>query len=190
MQVELKVNDKSVQAEISEEQLKETILFEQLKKLGLIEDKPRTGYERVEKGEMYYLVDIYNNIMRVTEDNDQGDKQCYSTGNYYSDKIISENNARADRLLRQLRQWQALNDEPIFKEFWKSEEEVKYYIAYSFEEDLNGREKGFVVRKCWQECVPNVIYFTSKRKAEEAIKAFKDELKWYYTEYQQRLDEE
>ena len=31
MKVELKVNDKSVQAEISEEQLKETVLFEQLK---------------------------------------------------------------------------------------------------------------------------------------------------------------
>lgn len=31
MQVELKVNDKSVQAEIPEEQLKETVLFEQLK---------------------------------------------------------------------------------------------------------------------------------------------------------------
>ena len=94
MQVELKVNDKSVQAEISEEQLK---------KLGLIEDKPRAGYERVEKGEMYYLVDIYNNIMRVTEDNDQGDEQCYNTGNYYNDKVIAENNARADRLQRCLR---------------------------------------------------------------------------------------
>ena len=31
MKVELKVNDKSVQAEIPEEQLKETVLFEQLK---------------------------------------------------------------------------------------------------------------------------------------------------------------
>lgn len=45
MKVELKVNDKSVQAEIPEEQLKETVLFEQLKKLGLIEDKPKTGYD-------------------------------------------------------------------------------------------------------------------------------------------------
>lgn len=35
MKVELKVNDKSVQAEISEEQLKETVLFEQLKKAGI-----------------------------------------------------------------------------------------------------------------------------------------------------------
>ena len=60
MKVELKVNDKSVRVEMTEEQLKE---------LGLIEEQ-RTGYERVKKGEMYYLVDIYNNIMRVTEDND------------------------------------------------------------------------------------------------------------------------
>lgn len=37
---------------------------------------------------------------------------------------------------------------------------------------------------------PNTIYFTSGEKAEEAIEVFKDELKWYYTKYQQRLDEE
>ena len=59
MKVELKVNDKSVQAEISEEQLKETILFEQLKKLGLLEDKPKTGYERIKKGETYYVCLLY-----------------------------------------------------------------------------------------------------------------------------------
>ena len=35
MQVELKVNDKSVQAEISEEQLKKIGLFEQLKRAGI-----------------------------------------------------------------------------------------------------------------------------------------------------------
>ena len=29
-----------------------------------------------------------------------------------------------------------------------------------------------------------------QQKAEEAIEVFKDELKWYYTKYQQRLDEE
>lgn len=49
MKVELKVNDKSVQAEIPEEQLKETGLFEQLKRLGLIEERSQTGYERVKK---------------------------------------------------------------------------------------------------------------------------------------------
>ena len=183
MKVELKVNDKSVQAEISEEQLKETVLFEQLKKLGLIEDKPRTGYERVEKGEMYYLVDIYNNIMRVTEDNDQGDKQCYSTGNYYSDKIISENNARADRLLRQLRQWQAQNDKVISVSDWKNDKINKYCFAYNY--SLNELNIG-IERKLRR---PNAIYFSTSQKAEEAIEVFKDELLWYFTEYVQRLDE-
>ena len=183
MQVELKVNDKSVQAEISEEQLKETILFEQLKKLGLIEDKPRTGYERVEKGEMYYLVDIYNNIMRVTEYNDQGDKQCYSTGNYYSNKMFAENNARADRLLRQLRRWQAQNDEPISVEDWNNESKKKWFIIYSYSSEEMYAEYYYIMR------LPNTIYFATKEKAEEAIEVFRDELLWYFTEYVQRLDE-
>ena len=184
MQVELKVNDKSVQAEISEEQLKELGLFEQLKKLGLIEDKPRTGYERVEKGEMYYLVDIYNNIMRVTEDNDQGDEQCYNTGNYYNDKVIAENNARADRLQRCLRQWQAANDKVISISDWKNDEINKYFITYNYRSSL------FEIGRSSQRREPNIIYFTTKGKVTEAIKNFRNELEWYFSEYQQRLDEE
>lgn len=173
MKVELKVNDKSVRVEMTEEQLKE---------LGLIEEQ-RTGYERVKKGEMYYLVDIYNNIMRVTEDNDQGDKQCYSTGNYYSDKMIAENNARADRLLRQLRRWQAQNDEPISVSDWKNDKINKYCIAYNY--SLNELNIG-IERKLRR---PNAIYFSIFQKAEEAIEVFRDELLWYFTEYVQRLDE-
>lgn len=180
MKVELKANGKTVQVEMTKEQLK---------RLGLIEEQP-TGYERVKKGDVYYFNITRSETVAEVECNRRIDEGRYDTGNYYNDKVIAKNNARADKLSRQLRQWQDLNDEPVLKEFWKSEEEVKYYIAYSFEEDLNGREKGFVVRKCWQECVPNVIYFTSKRKAEEAVKVFKDELRWYFTEYQQRLDEE
>ena len=171
MQVELKANGKTVQVEMTEEQLKE---------LGLIEEQ-RTGYERVKKGEMYYLVDIYNNIMRVTEYNDQGDKQSYSTGNYYSNKMIAENNARADRLLRQLRQWQAQNDEVISKEDWNNESKKKWFIIYSSGEMY--AEYYYIMR------LPNTIYFATKEKAEEAIEAFRDELIWYFTEYVQRLDE-
>ena len=180
-----------VKAEIAKQEIqnmldrKEKVTMAALiRKTGLIEDKPRTGYERVEKGEMYYLVDIYNNIMRVTEDNDQGDKQCYSTGNYYSDKIISENNARADRLLRQLRQWQAQNDKVISVSDWKNDKINKYCIAYNY--SLNELSIG-IEQKLRR---PNAIYFSTFQKAEEAIEVFKDELIWYFTQYQQRLDEE
>ena len=182
MKVELKVNDKSVQAEIPEEQLKETGLFEQLKKLGLLEDKPKTGYERIKKGETYYVINTEDDSMlNITEFNDQTDERCYNKGNYYNDKVIAKNNARADRLLRCLRQWQAQNDEVISKEDWNNESKKKWFIIYSSGEMY--AEYYYIMR------LPNTIYFATKEKAEEAIEAFRDELIWYFTEYVQRLDE-
>lgn len=175
MQVELKVNDKSVQAEISEEQLKE---------LGLIEEQ-LTGYERVKKkGDVYYLNIINGETVAETECNGRIDEGRYDTGNYYSNKTIAENNARADRLLRCLRQWQAANDRAISVSDWKNDNIFKYHIEYDCFNDFL-----FVVYTTRFRS-PNTIYFTSGEKAEGAIEVFKDELKWYYTKYQQRLDEE
>lgn len=183
MQVELKVNDKSVQAEIPEEQLKETVLFEQLKRLGLIEEQ-RTGYERVEKGDVYYLNIINGETVAETECNGRIDEGRYDTGNYYSNKTIAENNARADRLLRCLRQWQAANDKVISISDWKNDEINKYFITYNYRFSL------FEIGRSSQRREPNIIYFTTKGKVTEAIKNFRNELEWYFSEYQQRLDEE
>ena len=184
MKVELKVNDKSVQAEIPEEQLKETVLFEQLKKLGLIEDKPKTGYERREEcnNKKYYFV---NTIDLVIEDENTVlfDQNRYDVGNYYSDKTIAENNARADRLLRCLRQWQAQNDKVISVSDWKNDKINKYCITYGYGDEKLYVDHYYSIR------LPNTIHFTTKEKAEEAIEVFKDELLWYFTEYVQRLDE-
>ena len=185
MKVELKVNDKSVQAEIPEEQLKETVLFDHLKKLGLIEDKPKTGYERREEcnNKKYYFVNTIDLVIE-NENTVLFDQNRYDVGNYYSDKTIAENNARADRLLRCLRQWQAQNDKAISISDWKNENIFKYHIEYDCFNDFP-----FVVYTT-RFRTPNTIYFTSGEKAEGAIEVFKDELKWYYTKYQQRLDEE
>lgn len=175
MKVELKVNGKTVQVEIPEEQLKE---------LGVIKERSRTGYERVKKGEMYYLIDTeYNSMLKITEFNNQEDEQCYNTGNYYNDKVIAENNARADRLLRCLRQWQAQNDKVISVSDWKNDKINKYCFAYNY--SLNELNIG-IERKLRR---PNAIYFSTSQKTEEAIEVFKDELLWYFTEYVQRLDE-
>lgn len=96
MKVELKVNDKSVQVEMTEEQAKI---------LGLVEERSRTGYERVDEDDSYFVDDTINDGHEViggggTLVNDL----YYNNGNYYNDKTIAENNARADRLLRCLRQ--------------------------------------------------------------------------------------
>ena len=173
MQVDLQANGKTVQAEMTEEQAKI---------LGLAEEQ-LTGYERVKKGEMYYVIDTeYNSMLKITEFNDQEDEQCYNTGNYYSDRNIAENNARADRLLRQLRRWQAANDRAISAKAWKDGPFCFYNIRYNYWLDtpyvnMDG-DRGL-----------NNVYFTSEEKAKEAIKVFEDELLWYFTEYVQRLDE-
>lgn len=185
MKVELKMNDKSVQAEISEGQLKELGLVEQLKKLGLLEERSRTGYERVKKDEMYYVINTKDDSMiNVKEFKDETDEQYYNIGNYYNDKVIAENNARADRLLRQLRQWQAANDKAISISDWKNDEINKYFITYNYRSSL------FEIGRSSQRREPNIIYFTTKGKVTEAIKNFRNELEWYFSEYQQRLDEE
>ena len=171
MKVTINANGTTIQAEISEEQLKE---------LGLIEEQP-TGYERVKKGDVYYFNITRSETVAEVECNRRIDEGRYDTGNYYSDKTIAENNARADRLQRCLRQWQAQNDEPISVEDWNNESKKKWFIIYSSEEMY--AEYYYIMR------LPNTIYFATKEKAEEAIEVFKDELIWYFTEYVQRLDE-
>ena len=173
MKVELKANGKTVQVEMTEEQAKI---------LGLVEERSRTGYERVEVEETYYLVEVDDEITNMKH-NGQLDRDCYDVGNYYSNKTIAENNARADRLLRHLRQWQAQNDEPISVEDWNNESKKKCFIIYSYSSEEMYAEYYYIMR------LPNTIYFATKEKAEEAIEVFKDELIWYFTEYVQRLDE-
>ena len=172
MQVTISANGKNIKAEISEEQAKI---------LGLIEEQ-RTGYERVEVEETYYLVEVDDEITNMKH-NGQLDRDCYDVGNYYSNKTIAENNARADRLHRQLRQWQGLNDKAITKKDWKGYDVIKYNIDYDY---LTNR---LLVRWTGRYRKLNVVYFTSEEKAEKAIKVFEDELIWYFTEYVQRLDE-
>lgn len=174
MKIEITANGKSIQAEISEEQLKE---------LGLVEDKPKTGYERVDEDESYFVDDTINDGHEVLGGGTLVNNLYYINGNYYNDKSIVENNACADRLLRRLRQWQASHDKAITLTDWKANTN-KYKIKYNY------------VDNCPFVCIernlrdPNIVYFSSNKKAEDAIEQFTDELIWYFVEYQQRLDEE
>ena len=59
MQVTISANGKNIKTEISEEQAKI---------LGLVEDKPKTGYESLGTGETYYLVDVDDEITTMKYD--------------------------------------------------------------------------------------------------------------------------
>ena len=169
MKATLIIEGKEIEIEISEEEYK---------KLQPPKEK-KTGYERVPgpkgyfyvnaKGEVEYGVDLYDYI----------DDKYYNSANYYSSKKVAENNARADKLMRQLRRFAVehrkcevnLNDTNI----------EKYYIYYDYVSNKFG------VAFTFYAIYFGAIYFDSEETAQAAINEFHDELIWYFTEYKDSL---
>ena len=175
MKIQINIDGKNIDAEISEEDAKE---------LGLLDKRPQTGYERVEEKECYFVIGAAGDVSKQIECKAISDQRRRDCGNYYNDETVAENNARADKLFRCLRQWQALHDQPITVEDWGEETEedkFSFFYDYTLERILISYDRS--------SRYPNVIYFSSPEKAYKAIKQFEGELKWYFTEYMQRLDE-
>ena len=169
MKAKLIIEDKEIEIEISEEEYK---------KLQPSEEK-KTGYERVAKPSVYFYVSYNDKVDTTIEDCYDVDDECYESANYYSDKTVAENNARADKLMRQLRRF-AVQHREREVDFNDTNTE-KYYIYYDYGNDELGvslvfRSKNF-----------GAIWFDSEETAQAAIDKFHDELIWYFTEYKDSL---
>ena len=169
MKAKLIIENKEIEIEISEEEYK---------KLQPPEEK-KTGYERVPESDVYFYTYPSGCVETACEDCYDIDDEYYESANYYSDKTVAENNARADKLVRQLRRFavehreHGVNLNDINTE--------KYYICYDYEGNELGTTFTFVAR------VFGVIYFDSEETANAAIDEFHDELIWYFTEYKDSL---
>lgn len=163
--IKIIVDGKEIQAQVSEEQLKQ-----------LCEKK--TGYERVKKGGVFYYVSGYG----YAETNDACDRaidsRMYNIANYYSDETVAKNNARADKLMCQLRRFAVENrgGKPDWSGYGSN-----WFIAYS-----HYNKEFDVVVNCNLQFFGG-IYFDSDETAQKAINQFKDELIWYFTEYKDSL---
>ena len=169
MKAKLIIEGKEIEVEISEEECK---------KIQPPEEK-KTGYERVSESDIYFYANSRGYVETCTEDYYSVDDKYYESANYYSDKPVAENNARADKLMRQLRRFavehreHGVNLNDINTE--------KYYMYYDY--DDNELRVSFVF------CTRNfgVIHFDSEETASAAIDEFHDELVWYFTEYEDSL---
>ena len=169
MKAKLIIEDKEIEIEISEEEYK---------KLQQSEEK-KTGYERVPESDIYFYANTKGDAETVCEDCYDVDDEYYESANYYSDKTVAENNARADKVIRQIRRFAVehrgrgvnLNDINT----------MKYCIYYSY------RNKEIEIRYTVVAKNFGVIYFDSKETAQAAIDEFHDELIWYFTEYKDSL---
>ena len=138
-----------------------------------------TGYERVKESEKYYHINATGETHTDFEDNDNFNNDLYSNANYYSDETVAENNARADKLMRQLRRFAVEHNDCELD--WSNDEQTKCYIFYNYNSTPLNIGCSYVRRDFGQ------IYFLSDKVAKQAIKEFKDELIWYFTEYQDRF---
>lgn len=168
MKAKLTINGKEFEVEISEEQAK-----------ALTETKKKTGYERVGRKEKYYYAAHNGKVEFFPDVYDESDNSLYNIVNYYSDKTVAENNARADRLYRQLRRFAVEHRKNKIN--WNNIRTNKWMIVYNHDVKILD-----CVYRSTVQCV-GTIFFDTYETAQLAIKTFKDELIWYFTEYKDSL---
>ena len=166
MKAKLIIENKEIEIEISEEEYKKLHPSE-------------TGYERVAESDIYFYANTKGDIETACEDCYDVDDEYYKSANYYSDKTVAENNARADKLMRQLRRFAVQHREPGIN--FNNANTVKFYIICDYENDeLRATYTSYAK-------VFGAIYFDSREVANAAIDKFHDELIWYFNEYKDSL---
>ena len=166
MKATLIIEGKEIEIEISEEEYKKLHLSE-------------TGYERVAESDIYFYANTKGDVETACEDCYDIDDEYYESANYYSDKTVAENNARADKLMRQLRRFAVQHREPGIN--FNNATTEKYYIICDYENDeLRATYTSYAK-------VFGAIYFDSREVANAAIDKFHDELIWYFNEYKDSL---
>lgn len=144
----------------------------------LLAPPKKTGYE-LERNEKWYHELTSGEIAGVYPSSTIDPYSFYEMANYYSDKTVAENNARADKLMRQLRRFAVEHRDNNLD--WKNEKQRKWCIHYDHNIPCiavfyyNSRQNLFIP------------FFDSKEAAELAIETFRDELIWYFTEYKDSL---
>ena len=166
MKATLIIEGKEIEIEISEEEYKKLHPSE-------------TGYERVAESDIYFYANTKGDVETACEDCYDIDDEYYESANYYSDKTVAENNARADKLIRQLRRFAVQHREPGIN--FNNANTTKYYIICDYENDeLRATYTSYAK-------VFGAIYFDSREVANAAIDKFHDELIWYFNEYKDSL---
>ena len=166
MKAKLIIEDKEIEIEISEEEYK---------KLHPLE----TGYERVPESDIYYYAYSRGYVKTDCENYYDVDNEYYESANYYSDKTIAENNARADKLMRQLRRFSVEHRECGIN--LNDMNTKKFFVTYNYEN--NEIRPGYTL----QVKAFGTICFDSREATQAAIDEFYDELIWYFTEYKDSL---
>lgn len=142
----------------------------------------RSGYERVNPNETYYFLGSLGGVNEMKEHYDAFDDITFDKANYFSSRKLAEDNARAETLMRKLRRYAAENGGAPSAKDWDDYNLVKFFVVWSM------RNNCATVHRETEHKIPGTVYFLSKTGAENAIDQFRDELLWYFTQYNAALE--
>lgn len=168
MKATLTFDGKTLEVEIAEDEARK--IFEEPKK---------TGWEKVKPGQYYCYISGGGLVAAEKEERDESDDLYYDNGNYFADRDLANEQARAIKLWLRIKRWAAEHCEPVD---WEGRSD-----KYSFYWDYVAKRvcvSGvlFVCRTAF------TVYFDTPDHAEQCIEEFRDELLWYFTECSDRMD--
>ena len=120
MKAKLIIKGKEIEIEISEEEYKKLHPSE-------------TGYERAPENCDFYYESSGATVELGFDERCYIDDKYYDIANYYSSDFVAENNARADKLMRQLRRFAVQHREPGIN--FNNANTAKFYIICDYEND-------------------------------------------------------
>lgn len=162
-------NGKPIELELTDEQV------EVLKQA----EKKKTGWERVKKSWLYFCHNAYNECAYASEFGDEATDKLFDCANYFSDETLAKNIIRAQTLQRKL--WRR-SAELCEKMNLRDSETQKYCITYDVDNNV------LYVSPAWNLNDFGQVYFDTKEHAEQVIEEFNDELLWYFTKFESRMD--
>lgn len=167
MKVTITMNGKSAEVEFTPEQLKA---------LGITPPPKLTGYETHDAEKGLWYASPNSAVIRFNPDVESPNvkKTLEETANLYSDLPVAIANARADDLFRNLRRFAALNGGCVLPNNALGKWEIRY--------DTDGDGLCTTLTSTWNLFLCPAI-FPTQESALAAIDAYRDELLWYFTEY-------
>lgn len=131
----------------------------------------KNPYERVDNGELYYVIDRHAMVMSFKDKYDY-DTAMFNTANYFNNKNYAEYVALKENLMRRMDKFAWEHNAKVSN--WDVSSGPVYYIG------LDRCDKKLAV--CGAHMFrASDIYFTSQGIAEQAIEEFKDDLIKLYT---------
>lgn len=168
MKIPITIDGEVLYAEIPDEEINKLVAKKNRK----------TGYERANLGSSYYAINDFREIFEFDEENEPHDQSGYDVANYYTDKTVAENMARAQLLWNKIHRRAIELCSPAII----NSEQLCYTITF------NSRT-GDVFPTGWSAARAfGVVWFDTENHCRQVIDEFRDELLWYFTEFRDRAD--